>query len=126
MIFLTKKDVLKIHRRTIDEHGGISGIRDESALQSAVFAPENRFYYENSDVFDCAAAYAFHLSKAHAFIDGNKRVAAVSAEVFLLINGFAIIADEKDLEDLYLGIAEGIFDRKKIGEFFRASSAPLV
>ncbi len=126
MIFLTKKDVLKIHRRTIDEHGGISGIRDESALQSAVFAPENRFYYENSDVFDCAAAYAFHLSKAHAFIDGNKRVAAVTAEVFLLINGFAIIANEEDLEDLYLGIAEGIFDRKKIGEFFRASSAPLV
>ncbi len=126
MIFLTKKDVLKIHRRTIDEHGGISGIRDESALQSAVFAPENRFYYENSDVFDCAAAYAFHLSKAHAFVDGNKRVAAVSAEVFLLINGFAIIANEEDLEDLYLGIAEGIFDRKKIGEFFRGSSAPLV
>ena len=126
MIFLTKNDVLKIHRRTIEAHGGTAGIRDESALESAVFSPENRYYYENADVFDCAAAYAFHLSKAHAFVDGNKRIAAVSAEVFLLINGFAITANGKELENLYLGIADGKIDRKEVGEFYRRSSEPLV
>ena len=125
MIFLTKKDVLKIHQRTIEAQGGTKGIRDESALESAVFAPENRFYYENANVFNCAAAYAFHLSSAHAFIDGNKRVAAVSAEVFLLINGFAITANRKELEDLYLGIADGTFDRKEVEEFYRRSTEPL-
>jgi death-on-curing protein len=31
----------------------------------------------------CAATYAYHLSQAHAFLDGNKRVAAAIAEAFL-------------------------------------------
>ncbi len=125
MIFLTKKEVLKIHERTIKTQGGMKGIRDESALESAVLASENRFYYENADVFDCAAAYAFHLSKAHAFIDGNKRVAAVSAEVFLLINGFSITANDEELENLYLGISDGTFDRKEVEDFYRQSSESI-
>ncbi len=82
MIFLTKADVLNIHRRTIAEQGGSEGIRDKNLLESALAAAENRYFYENVDLAACAATYAFHLSKAHAFIDGNKRVAAVSAEVF--------------------------------------------
>ncbi len=119
MIFLTKADVLKIHRRTIAEQGGSEGIRDENLLESALAAAENRYFYENSDLASCAATYAFHLSKAHAFIDGNKRVAAVSAEVFLLINRAILDADDDSLEKLYLNIADGTLTREETENFFR-------
>ncbi|MDQ3372944.1 MAG: hypothetical protein M3521_03520 [Acidobacteriota bacterium] len=46
MIFLTKADVLKIHRRAIAEHGGSEGIRDKNLLISALSAAENSYFYE--------------------------------------------------------------------------------
>ncbi len=125
MNFLTKTNILNIHTRTITEHGGTLGIRDESALESALFAPENRFYYEKADVFGCAAAYAFHLSMSHAFVDGNKRVAAIAAEVFLLINGIELTSDEMELQILYLGVADGAIERPEVEEFYRKNSLPL-
>ena len=119
MIFIIVADVLKIHRRTIAEQGGSEGIRDENLLQSAL-AAQNRFFYENADLAVCAATYAFHLSKAHAFVDGNKRVAAVAAEVFLLINRAILNAGDDALEKLYLNIADGTLTRDEVEEFFRA------
>jgi len=88
-------------------------------LESALAAAENRYFYENVDLAACAATYAFHLSKAHAFIDGNKRVAAVSAEVFLLINRAILDADDDSLEKLYLNIADGTVTREETETFFR-------
>jgi len=120
MIFLSVADVLKIHRRTIAEQGGSEGIRDENLLQSALAAAQNRFFYENAHLAACAATYAFHLSKAHAFVDGNKRVAAVAAEVFLLINRAILNAGDDALEKLYLNIADGTLTRDEVEEFFRA------
>lgn len=120
MIFLSVADVLKIHHRTIAEQGGSEGVRDENLLQSALTAAQNRFFYENADLAACAATYAFHLSKAHAFVDGNKRVAAVAAEVFLLINQAILNAGNDALEKLYLKIADGTLTRDEVEEFFRA------
>ena len=61
MIFLTKTQILKIHQKTLFEQGGSDGIRDENGLLSALFAPENRVYYEDVGIIICAATYAFHL-----------------------------------------------------------------
>jgi death-on-curing protein len=119
MIFLTKADVLKVHRRALEEFGGGEGLRDEGALESALQAAENRYFYENADLAVCAATYAFHLSKAHAFLDGNKRVAAVSAEVFLIINGARLDARSDELEEFYLNIAAGKIVREEAEMFFR-------
>ncbi len=73
MLFLYKTEVIDIHERLIEEFGGINGLRDEGALESALSSVENRAYYENADILICAATYAYHLTQAHAFIDGNKR-----------------------------------------------------
>jgi len=75
IIFLTKSEILTLHELALSKHGGSYGIR-ESILESTIAAPENRYYYENVGIIECAAAYAYHLSQAHAFVDGNKRVAA--------------------------------------------------
>ena len=76
MKFPDKLDVLTVHAILIAETGGSSGLRDEGALESALAAVENRHHDEAADAAMCAAAYAFHLTQAHAFVDGNKRVAA--------------------------------------------------
>jgi len=84
MIFPTKAEILAIHDRSIRAHGGSAGIRDEGAFESALVAAQNRVWYEGADLVACAATYAYHLAMAHAFIDGNKRVAAATTETLLV------------------------------------------
>ena len=74
MKFPDKLDVLTVHARLIAETGGSVGLRDAGLLESALAAAENRHGYEAADLATCAATYAYHLTQAHAFIDGNKRV----------------------------------------------------
>ena len=77
-----------IHDRQIARHGGASGLRDEGLLQNAMQRPVNKWQYEDADTFACAAAYAFGIAKAHAFVDGNKRTAFVTSATFLRLNGW--------------------------------------
>ena len=88
----------------IDEFGGFPGIKDEGLLASALAQAESGFseQYFHKDLFEMAAAYLFHLVKNHAFNDGNKRIAAISAAVFLEVNGLRIVADEDGFEKLVM------------------------
>ena len=79
LLFLRLHEVLAIHARAIEEFGGLPGVRDAGVLEAALTAAENRAYYEQATLSTCAATYAYHLSQAHAFLDGNKRVAAAVA-----------------------------------------------
>jgi death-on-curing protein len=119
MTFLTKLELLKIHRRAMDEFGGSQGLLNEGALESALIAAENRAWYEGADLVGCAAAYAFHLSAAHAFVDGNKRVAAAATEVFVLVNGAEINASDDELYDVFIGIASGELSRDQVEGWLR-------
>lgn len=118
MKFVDKLSVLIIHRKSIDRFGGIHGLRDEGALESAVNAAENRFHYETEDVAKIAATYSYHLSQAHAFLDGNKRIAAAVAGVFLEINGFSLQMTEDEVIELFLAIAAGEMSREAVEEKF--------
>lgn len=93
-----------IHDRQISRHGGISGLRDGALLASGCNRALDKFSYEKADIFQCAAAYAYGISKAHAFLDGNKRTAFVTCATFLRLNGFAVNPDPiegvKMMEDL--------------------------
>lgn len=123
MIFLNKGEVIELHARAIDTFGGSHGIRDEGALESALVAAENRHFYAGADVIGCAAAYAYHLTQAHAFVDGNKRVAAVVTEIFLEVNGIALEATEDQLYELYMGAADGSLSRDEVEDRLRSWSA---
>lgn len=80
MRFLRKDELIELHHGLINRFGGIEGLRDEAGLESAIAAPEQRASYEEADLVACAATYAYHLTKAHAFLDGSKRVAAAATE----------------------------------------------
>lgn len=79
-----------VHDRQIARHGGAPGTRDPALLEMGCSRALNRAAYEDADVFAIAAAYAYGITKAHAFVDGNKRTAFVAAFTFLRLNGIAI------------------------------------
>jgi death-on-curing protein len=117
-LFPRKQEVLDIHARLIDEFGGSYGLRDEGSLESALAAAENREYYESTDLATCAATYAYHLSQAHAFVDGNKRIAAAVSEIFLETNGAHLRATNEQIVRLFLDIAAGNLSREEVERFF--------
>ena len=65
--FLSKDEILEIQRRNIEEFGGIHGLRDENAFESALMAAQNRAHYEGAGLAVCAATYAFHLVASARF-----------------------------------------------------------
>ena len=120
--FLSKSDILALQSLMVDRFGGIHGIRDEGGLESALNAAQNRAYYEGADIQTCAATYTYHLCKAHAFLDGNKRIAAIAAESFLELNGFRLNLNNEQLIELILSIASGEMSRDEVEETFHQYS----
>ena len=107
-IWVPLQAILIIHDRQIARHGGAAGMRDLRLLEGAVERPRNRFAYEQASLEQIAAAYAFGIAKAHAFVDGNKRTAFVTSATFLRLNGFGLRPDPlsgvQAMEDLAAGI----------------------
>ena len=118
MKFVDKTSVLIIQKKLIERYGGIHGLRDDGALESAVNSAENRYNYETEDIAKLAATYAYHLSQAHAFLDGNKRIAAAVAGVFLEINGAWLDASQDTIIELFLDIAASELSREDVEEKF--------
>ena len=123
-IFLSLSEVLEIHRDQIDRYGGDLGIRDLGLLQSALAMPAAGFggRYLHTNLFDMAAAYLFHLTQNHPFVDGNKRTGAIAALVFLSLNGIEIEASEKSFEKTVMAVAEGKLEKSGVAEYFRKYS----
>ncbi len=121
--FLTVEEVRRIHQDQISRYGGSPGVRDEGLLLSALAQPGTRFGGEflHPDLFLMAAAYLFHLARNHAFIDGNKRVAAVSCIVFLGLNGQRLRCTEDELVDLVLRTARGELEKSSVAGFLRTA-----
>jgi death-on-curing protein len=118
LLFPTTEEVLDLHKQAIEVFGGVHGLRDKAALESALMATENRAYYENASLAICAATYAYHLTQAHAFIDGNKRIAAAVAELFLSINDARLELTNDEIVDLFLGIAASRITRDEVERIF--------
>lgn len=120
-VFLSVEHVLAVHRRVIEEFGGNPDVRDHGLLESAVLMPSARFHgeYLHDGLPAMAAAYLFGICRNHAFIDGNKRTALATAEVFLLLNDARLRATDKELENLTVGVAEGRTSKDDVTAFFR-------
>jgi death-on-curing protein len=69
-----------------------------------------------------AAAYLFHIAQNHPFIDGNKRVGAAAAYVFLALNEIRLTADNDAYAELVLSVARGETPKSAVAEFFRANT----
>jgi len=106
-IYLTIAEVLAIHQRQIEQHGGMGGIRERGLLESAVFRPQIGYY---NTITEEAAALMESLANNHPFLDGNKRVAFAAAHTFLLINGFDLaVGSSAAFEFLMRSLSTGEF-----------------
>ena len=96
-----------VHEELIREHGGLSGIRDEGLLESALARPQKQFAYGEPKLVDLAAAYAFGIARNHPFVDGNKRAALMAAYIFLGLNGVELSAPEAEAVIAIQALAAG-------------------
>jgi len=119
--FLTLEEVLEIHRLQLERWGGADGIRDLGALESAIAQPRATFGGEHlhEDVFAMAAAYAFHIAEAQAFLDGNKRTAVDSALTFLALNGFRILDQKLALFDAMIEVSQHAMTKRRLAQLLR-------
>lgn len=122
MIVWLKKDlVLAIHDRQLAEHGGSSGMRDETLLESALARPQQLHAYggPETDLASLAASLAYGLARNHPFVDGNKRTAFVSCRVFLRLNEADYIATAEEKFLTFLKLAEGQLSEEELAAWLR-------
>lgn len=122
--WLGRRVVVAAHLRQIQRHGGPQGIRDEGMLDSALARPQNLAAYGNPNIFDLAASYAFGIARNHPFLDGNKRIAFVTAVLFLRLNGHEFRADPAEAAVLFIRLAAGEVSEAELSEWLRRNSAP--
>lgn len=123
--FLSRAVVEAMHAEQLRRHGSAFGIRDQNAFESALARPENKAAYDDPDVAELAAAYAFGIARNHAFVDGNKPTAIVAAVTFLLLNGFQLTADNGTLYTFVMNLAAGEIEEAGTAAFFRDHMVPI-
>mgnify|MGYP000568990215 CR=1 FL=1 len=96
-----------IHDEQIAEHGGLQGSRDITLLQSALGRPQNLANYNDPNIAELAASYGYGIARNHPFNDGNKRTAFVVVELFLILNGYELGADDGGCVMMMLDVASG-------------------
>lgn len=114
--------VWAIHEEQLAEHGGSVGVRDRGLLASALARPQNLAAYGTPDIAELAAAYGFGIARNHPFIDGNKRTAFVCTELFLLIHGWELLADDAACVAMMLALAAGELSEADCAAWLRSAS----
>lgn len=120
--FLSIEDILLLHEESLARYGGLNGLRDEAGFRSAVEQPKMTYYYGRGDVFDIAAAYAFHIAQAQAFLDGNKRTGVGAGLLFLEMNEVWTSTDDLALYQATIAVAEKRMDKAGLAALLRSSA----
>lgn len=114
--FLEIADVLDIHQILIEQLGGMSGVRDEGLLESALSQPKASFFGEllHPTIHEQAAAILYHLAKNHPFLDGNKRTAYGAMETFLRLNGYNLALSNEEIYNMVIQVAQGEMSKEEL------------
>ena len=123
-VWISVKVIHAMHEELLSRFGGLSGIRDEGLLDSALGRPQNLFAYGNPSLYELAAEYAVGIVKSHPFLDGNKRTGFMAAYVFLLANGMNFTASEEMVVAQTRALAAGEIDGAEYAAWLEASCSP--
>lgn len=116
--------VARFHSESLIEFGGLPGVRDSGAIESALARPRNLIAYGEPDLCDLAAAYTAGLCQNHGFVDGNKRTAFLTGFVFLYENGRTILAEQAEVIAAMLSLADHTLDETGYAAWLREHIAP--
>ncbi|MCX6152583.1 MAG: type II toxin-antitoxin system death-on-curing family toxin [Candidatus Kapabacteria bacterium] len=111
------EELIEIHKKTIEfSGGGTYGILNSQYLESAIEHIRNDDYYPEFE--DKLTHLFWSLNKNHIFQDGNKRIALTISTMFLLKNGYMIIAGRfmQEMEAISYHVAAGHIDKKLLGK----------
>ena len=120
--WLTREECLALHAFMLSEYGGITGVRDEHLLDSALARPQQLLAYGKPNMADMAAAYAAGIVKNHPFLDGNKRTGFMLGAGFLERNGFEFHATEAEAALRTLALAAGKMSEAAYAAWLKANS----
>ena len=120
-LWLNREDCLGIHEMMLSQHGGLSGVRDEGLLLSAIAKPQNHFAYGSESLVVMAASYAAGIVLNHPFLDGNKRTGFMAAATFLDMNGLELTASEESTVQQTVSLASGQLTEEACADWLKAS-----
>ncbi len=122
--FLSENIVLAIHEDQIRLYGGTYEVRDASALDAALHMPQAQFssQFLHPTIFHMAAAYGFHLSQNHPFLDGNKRTAGMAMFTFPQLNGLIPTATEIDYYQTMMAVASGQMSKEQLADWLQTAA----
>lgn len=124
-VWLERIAVDAIHLDQLREHGGLHGIRDENALESALARARNKWAYDSvEDPALLAAAYGYGFATSHPYQDGNKRIAFLAMVVFLGVNGWDLEASDAEVVATMLALADGRLSEAELATWLRAHLLP--
>lgn len=123
-VWIDPRVLLAVHDEQLAEHGGAAGTRDLGLFESALARPRNLALYGEPDAADLAASYGCGIARNHPFIDGNKRTAFVSVELFLALNGLRLTAGDADCVLTMLAVASGTLDEPAFAAWLRTHVQP--
>lgn len=125
-VWLAKSFLEAAHLDQLKQHGGLLGVRDENALESALARPQNRWsYYPETRLCELAAAYGYALATSHPFSDGNKRTAFIAMYTFLGLNDLEISAGQVEVVDLILRLAAGELTEAELAAWLETNTEPF-
>ena len=123
-IQFTVQDIHELHTQLEDVFVLSSGVRDENLLASAVNTPFQTFMGNDlyPSIYDKAAQLCYGIANNHPFTDGNKRTALHSMYVYLIINGYDIIATQQDVENLIINVASRRMDNTELSKWLQENT----
>jgi len=123
--WLSRLIVDAVHADQLREHGGLAGLRDEHALESALARPQQKWAYdEEPDIAVLAAAYAFGFVRNHPYNDGNKRIGFLALVTFLAINDHDLDASDEDVVTTIVSVADGSLSEARLAQWVQDRLRP--
>ena len=122
-VWLDRVAVDAIHNEQVREHGGLAGLRDENALESALARPQQKWHYgAAADLAAIAAAYGFGLARNHPYQDGNKRIAFLALATFLGLNGYEFQGTDAEVVTEIVALAAGRVSETQLADWIRTQT----
>lgn len=119
--YITIEEAKAIHLATIENSGGGDyGELDTGKLESVLFHIQNDDYYPT--FLDKLEHLFFCSCKFHCFADGNKRIAITLTAMFLLKNGYMVVANTyfREMENISYHVAAGHIDENLLKRILEA------
>ena len=126
-IQFTLQDIYELHTQLENAFVLSSGVHDENLLASAVNTPFQTFMGNDlyPSIYDKAAQLCYGIANNHPFTDGNKRTALHSMYVYLIINGFDIMATQQDVENMIINVAAGNMTNTELVQWLRENTVNI-